>query len=58
MIYVSIINNEYIVKFYMNFSWISQLLESARNNENISLDSLYSVTSSDESEELTDQLEK
>lgn len=42
----------------MIFSWIHPLIKRAWNNEQFSLNELYSIINSDESEELTDQLEK
>lgn len=46
------------LNYYMIFSWIHPLIKRAWNNEQFSLNELYSIINSDESEELTDQLEK
>ena len=48
----------YRLSYYMIFSWIHPLIKRAWNNEQFSLNELYSIINSDESEELTDQLEK
>ena len=57
---IQILKNEkiYRLSYYMIFSWIHPLIKRAWNNEQFSLNELYSIINSDESEELTDQLEK